>query len=62
MPYLFPRLERSVRETTMRYDLQDSGATSFRVNLPLKKEPMKMRACLDGQMGEVIKCYREWKL
>lgn len=61
MPYLFPRLERSIREITLKYALQDSGATSFRVNLPLKKE-MWFRPCVDGQMGEVIKCYREWKL
>lgn len=62
MPYLFPRLERSLRETTMDYELSPSGATSFRVQLPLGRECERFRPCLDGQMGEVIKCYREWKL
>ncbi|MBQ9116007.1 MAG: hypothetical protein IJY04_03200 [Clostridia bacterium] len=62
MPYLFPRLERSLRENTLKYALMDSGATSFRINLPPKKEMSTGRACVDGQMGEVIKCYREWKL
>ena len=62
MPYLFPKLERSIREITMKYALQDDGSTSFRVNLPLKKEMDSKYACVDGQMGEVIKCYREWKL
>lgn len=61
MPYLFPQLERSIREITLKYALNDSGATSFRVNLPLKREMSTGRACVDGQMGEVIKCYREWK-
>lgn len=61
MPYLFPRLERSIRENTLNYALLDSGATSFRINLPLKREMSVERACVDGQMGEVIKCYREWK-
>jgi len=61
MPFLFPRLERSIREITLKYALNDSGATSFRVNLPLKREMSTGRACVDGQMGEVIKCYREWK-
>ncbi len=61
LPYLFPRLERSIRENMMNYALVDSGATSFRLNLPLKKEMSTDRACVDGQMGEVIKCYREWK-
>ena len=62
MPYLFPRLERSMRELTFKYALMDSGATSFRINLPPRSEMVTGRACLDGQMGEVIKCYREWKL
>ena len=61
MPYLFPRLERSIREITLKYALDDNGSTSFRVNLPLKRETPTGRACVDGQMGEVIKCYREWK-
>lgn len=61
MPYLFPRLERSIRENTLQYALLDSGATSFRINLPLKKEMSTGRACVDGQMGEIIKFYREWK-
>lgn len=62
MPYLFPKLERSLRENTIKYALQDSGATSFRIDLPPKREMATERACVDGQMGEVIKCYREWKL
>ena len=61
MPYLFPRLERSIREVTMKYALMDSGATGFRVGLPLKRSMDTGRPCVDGQMGEVIKCYREWK-
>ena len=62
MPFLFPRLERSLRETTMDYALKESGQTAFRVSLPKGREMNKFRPCVDGQMGEVIKCYREWKL
>ncbi len=62
MPYLFPRLERSIRENTLKYALMDSGATGFRIELPPRREMNTPRACVDGQMGEVIKCYREWKL
>ena len=62
MPYLFPRLERSLRENTLKYALMDSGATGFRIELPPRKEMNTARPCVDGQMGEVIKCYREWKL
>ena len=61
MPYLFPGLERSIRENTLNYALIDSGATSFRINLPPKREMSTGRSCVDGQMGEIIKFYREWK-
>ena len=62
LPYLFPDLERSLRENTVKYALMPSGATKFRVPLPLGRDLGAFRACVDGQMGEVIKCYREWKL
>ena len=32
------------------------------MNLPLGRELLCPRACVDGQMGAVIKCYREWKI
>ncbi len=62
MPYLFPRLERSIRENTFKYAVMDSGASGFRIELPPRREMNTPRPCVDGQMGEVIKCYREWKL
>ncbi len=62
MPFLFPKLERSIRENTVKYALQERGATLFRVDLPLKKDEETTMTCVDGQMGEVIKFYREWKL
>lgn len=61
MPYLFPKLERTIRENTIKYALLPSGSTHFRVPLPLGRDLGNFRACVDGQMGEVIKCYREWK-
>ena len=63
VPFLFPELERSMRENNINYGLQESGQTTFRVRLPLGEAGAgTSRACLDGQMGEVIKCYREWKI
>lgn len=62
LPFLFPSLERSLRETNLKYAMFDSGETSFRVPLPLGRPLVKFRPCVDGQMGEVIKCYREWKI
>ena len=62
IPYLFPRLERSLRENTLKYATKENGQTAFRLALPLGREPNWWRACVDGQMGEVIKFYREWKI
>lgn len=62
LPFLFPRLERSLRENTMKYALFESGETAFRIPLPIGREIKRFRPCVDGQMGEVIKCYREWKI
>lgn len=62
LPYLFPDLERSLRENTIKYALKKTGATTFRVPLPLGRKLDDFRPCVDGQMGEVFKCYREWKL
>lgn len=62
LPFLFPKLERSLRENTMRYAMKESGETAFRFRLPHGSNSFNFRACVDGQMGEVIKCYREWKI
>lgn len=59
LPFLFPKLERSLRDNNLKYALKESGETSFRIPLPLGRV-RNFRACVDGQMGEVIKCYREW--
>lgn len=60
--FLFPDLERSIRNLEFQYATYDSGATKFRLDLPLSKRDVNFRACVDGQMGCVIKTYREWKI
>jgi non-lysosomal glucosylceramidase len=62
LAYLFPSLERSIRETEMRYNLYPDGKMGMRTTLPLGASPWGFRACLDGQMGTVLKMYREWKI
>lgn len=62
MCYLFPRLERSIRDLEFKYSTDADGKTAFRLSLPAGREMNSFRACLDGQMGVVIKFYREWKL
>lgn len=60
--FLFPELERSIRNMELNNTYQESGATEFRIPLPLGRKYPPFRACVDGQMGTVIKIYREWKI
>ncbi len=60
--FLFPELERSLRETEFRYDTDEHGRMYFRTALPLGRERVELPPCLDGQMSTVIKIYRDWKL
>lgn len=62
MCFLFPELERSIRELEFKYNTDKNGRMGFRLLLPVGREMGDFRACLDGQMGSVIKCYREWKI
>lgn len=60
--FLFPDLERSLRENEFKYSTEPNGKMGFRMMLPPGTPVWKERACLDGQMGSVIKWYREWKI
>ncbi|MBW3622840.1 MAG: hypothetical protein KY468_05455 [Armatimonadetes bacterium] len=63
LPFLFPTLERSIREADYRFDLTPPGHMTFRMPLPLgtQAEP-KFHPAADGQMGGILKLYREWLL
>lgn len=60
--FLFPELERSIRDTQFAYDTAPDGRMNFRTWLPLGRGIGSFRACLDGQMATVIKTYRDWKI
>ena len=60
--FLFPDLERSIRETEFRQDVEENGKMGFRTLLPLGRGVSKTRACVDGSMLTVVKTLREWKL
>ncbi|MCG8479596.1 MAG: non-lysosomal glucosylceramidase, partial [Spirochaetales bacterium] len=62
LPFLFPSLERSMREATLTHNLGPAGDLTFRLTLPLGRERWNFRPCVDGQFGEIIKFYREWKI
>lgn len=62
LPYLFPSLERSLRETEWRYNQLPSGGLTFRQRLPLGSGFDIIGPCADGHFGAVIKTFREWRL
>jgi len=68
LPFLFPKLERSMRDLDYKYNLRKSGLMTFRLTLPLRKRGLVKYlttgnlACCDGQFGNVIKVYRDWKI
>ncbi len=62
LPFLFPSLERSMRAADYRYNLREDGSMCFRLQLPLGSKPNTFHACADGQMGGVMKTYRDWKI
>jgi uncharacterized protein (DUF608 family) len=62
LPFLFPTLERSMREVDYNYNMDPAGAMSFRLSLPLGTHYTTERPCADGQFGNVLKLYRDWKL
>lgn len=61
-PYLFGDLARGMREVEFLHATDDDGLMSFRVNLPLQYARLYRLAAADGQMGCIMKLYREWQL
>lgn len=53
LPYLFPDLERSMRDLEYRYSQREDGSMAFRLMLPPGRERYDFRACVDGHMGGV---------
>lgn len=60
--FLFPDLERSLREADYRYNMRPDGRMGFRLQLPLGSPPWEFHAAADGQMGGIMKVYRDWRL
>lgn len=60
--HLFPRLERSLRHTEFCEDQSAEGHQNFRTILPIKPADHSFYAAADGQLGGIIKVYREWRI
>ncbi len=60
---LFPKLERSLRDTEFFMTQTEEGHQTFRATLPIQKmvEP-SFYAASDGQLGGIIKVYRDFRI
>lgn len=61
-PFLFGRLARSMREVESEYATHEDGSMAFRVSLPLQSPDPSHNVAADGQLGCVMKFYREWQM
>ncbi|HOK57118.1 MAG TPA: GH116 family glycosyl-hydrolase [bacterium] len=60
--YLFPNFMKSQREVDYLYNTDENGYMAFRTNIPLGIKLWQFKPAADGQMGTVLKAYREWKI
>jgi len=60
--HLFPSLERSMRETEFLEDESATGNQSFRAQLPIRPQGHGFYPAADGQLGGIIKVYRDWHI
>jgi uncharacterized protein (DUF608 family) len=60
--FLFPTLARSMRETDFGWNVDDRGEMAFRTLLPIGRERWNFRAAADGQLGTIVRLFREWNL
>ncbi len=60
--FLFGDLAKRMREIEFAHATCDNGLMCFRVNLPLARATDWTYAAADGQMGCLMKLYRDWQL
>lgn len=60
--FLFPELEKTMREVEFNLETNEEGSMAFRTRQVFGKERSDMLPAADGQLGAVVRVYREWKL
>ena len=60
-PFLFPTFARSLRRSAFGYSMDEAGAMHFRQLLPDGKARSGFAAA-DGQMGQIIHAWIDWKV
>ncbi|WCJ58802.1 GH116 family glycosyl hydrolase [Fontisphaera persica] len=62
IPHLFPDLERTLRDTEFNFSQDKRGHQTFRSALPIRPIEPDFHAAADGQLGGIMKVFREWRL
>jgi len=62
IPHLFPKLERTLRETEFLASQDKEGHQTFRSALPVRPVASAFHAASDGQLGGIMKVYRDWHI
>ncbi|HVU85333.1 MAG TPA: GH116 family glycosyl hydrolase, partial [Puia sp.] len=62
IPHLFPNLERTLRNTEFCENQNHAGHQGFRANLPISPLKHDFHAAADGQLGGIMKVYRDWRI
>jgi uncharacterized protein (DUF608 family) len=62
IPHLFPALERSLRHTEFCESQDAGGHQNFRSTLPIQPADHNFHSAADGQLGGIMKVYREWRI
>ena len=60
--FLFPQLERSMRRIELGLETDERGSMAFRTRAVYGLPRWEMLPATDGQLGTIVRLYREWKL
>jgi len=60
--HLFPSLERTLRHTEFCESQNAEGHQNFRSNIPISPATHTFHAAADGQLGGIMKVFREWRI
>lgn len=62
IPHLYPKLERTLRELEYLRSMDERGHVAFRSALPEGGVKHDFHAACDGQLGGIMKLYRDWQI
>ena len=62
IPHLSPKMESTLRETEFFVSQAKNGHQAFRSALPIRPIRHNFHAAADGQLGGIMKVYRDWHI